>query len=191
MDIRTITRAICSHFLQQYHYLGSKGFRQSRIYGLYDNDELVGVCVFHGISAPETAVGAFGLNRNDQSLLYELGRLAIHPRLNGGNHTSWFVSRCLRDMRKNGARAVISYADSGAGHLGSIYRALNAFYCGTTAPKADFYVNGVKQERGKTRGVDGGEWKPRSVKHRYVWVYDRSLTLKWPIVSCNWEGIKR
>jgi hypothetical protein len=177
-------------FLSKYHYLGSKPFRKSYIYGLYDG-ELVGVCVFHLISAPETAVGAFGLSRNDQTGLYELGRLAVHPSLNGGNNTSWFVSRSIKQLRKDTkVRAIISYADSSAGHIGSIYRACNALYCGMTSPKKDYYVNGKIQERGKTKGV-GGEWKPRPRKHRYVWLFDPTLHLKWKVESCNYKGVSK
>ena len=36
----------------------------------------------------------------------------------------------------------------------------------------------VLQTRGKTVGVDG-EWRPRTQKHRYMIVYDKSLSVKW------------
>lgn len=178
-------------FLWNYHYLGKKPFRHSYIYGLYEDNALLGICVFHLVSAPETCVGAFGLQRNNQRGIYELGRLAMHPSLNGGNNTSWFVSRAIKQLRKEtDVRAIISYADSSAGHIGSIYRACNALYCGMTSPKKDFYVGGKIQERGKTKGVDG-EWKPRPRKHRYVWLFDPTLNLKWKVESCNYNGISK
>jgi len=189
--ISFITKNEAKQFLSQYHYLGTKPFRHSFIYGMYNNTELVGVCVFHKVSAPETCVGAFGLQRNEQDGIWELGRLAMHPSLNGGNHTSWFVSRAIKQLCKDtSVRAIISYADSSAGHLGSIYRACNALYCGVTNQKNDFYVNGKIQERGKTKGVVG-EWKPRPQKHRYIWVFDPTLVLKWKVVSCNIEGLPK
>lgn len=187
----SVDKSHAKSFLSQYHYLGNKPFRSSFIYGLYESDTLLGVCVFHGVSAPETCVGAFGLSRTDQHGIWELGRLAMHPTLNGGNYTSWFVSRAIKHLRKDvEVRAVISYADSSAGHIGSIYRACNAFYCGMSNPKKDFYVNGKIQERGKTKGVVG-EWKPRPQKHRYVWIFDNTLILIWKVESCNWKGIKK
>lgn len=158
---------------------------------IYDNDILAGVCVFHGISAPETAVGAFGLKRMDQEGLWELGRLAMHPYLNGGNYTSWFVSRAIKQLcRDIKVRAIISYADSSAGHMGSIYRACNALYCGMSSPKKDFYINDKIQERGKTHGVEG-EWEVRPQKHRYVWLFDPALNLHWNVVSCNESGLPK
>jgi hypothetical protein len=189
--IISINHKDTKEFLAKYHYLGTKGFRSSIIYGLYDTDILFGVCVFHGVSVPETVVGAFGLPRTDQHGFYELGRLAMHPTLNGGNHTSWFVSRAIKQLRRDtGVSAIISYADSSAGHIGSIYRACNALYCGMSAPKKDYYVDGKIKERGVVKNV-GGEWKPRPQKHRYVWVFDKTLTLKWKVESCNWDGIKK
>ena len=190
--ISKIGKSVASAFLKKYHYLGSKGFRCSFIYGLYLGETLLGVCVFHGVSAPETCVGAFGLARNEQEGILELGRLAMHPILNGGNYTSWFVSRALKQLCKDTkVRAIISYADSSAGHIGSIYRACNALYCGMSSLKRDFYINGKIQERGKTKDVVGGEWRDRPQKHRYVWIFDKTLELKWPIISCNEIGLPK
>lgn len=195
MNISTVQKPIAKSFLSAYHYLGNKGFRSSFIYGIFDNDTLMGVCVFHGISAPETVVGAFGLNRSDQEGFYELGRLAMHPSLNGGNHTSWFVSKAIKQLRKDtNVRAIISYADSSAGHVGSIYRACNALYCGTATPKFDYVTpDGKVKERFKpdekgTAHLYEKRW--RGIKHRYVWIFDPSLSLKWEVESCNWNGIK-
>ena len=197
MYLQVITEKMAKSFLSKYHYLGKKPFRQSFIYGLikpemgFGEDPLLGVCVFHMVSAPETCVGAFGLNRDEQGGIWELGRLAMHPSLNGGNHTSWFVSRAIKQLCKDtNVRAIISYADSSAGHVGSIYRACNSLYCGTSEPKNDFYVKGKIQERGKTKGVEG-EWKPRPIKHRYVWIFDQKLNLKWAVVSCNSKGLPK
>ena len=190
LSINIIDFKPAREFITNYHYLHNKPFRHSIIYGLFDKKELIGVCVFHGISVPEIAVGAFGLTRTDQKGLWELGRLVIHPEYNGGNYTSWFVSRCLKLLQKKLlVRAILSYADASAGHLGSIYRACNALYCGVTAPKNDYYINGKIRERGVVSGL--GEWKPRPQKHRYVWIFDPLLSLQWKVVSCNKNGLPK
>lgn len=190
--VEKIPISISKLFLTKYHYLGKKPFRHSHVYGMTSETDLLGVCVFHGISVPETCVGAFGVPRNDQHGMWELGRLAMHTSMNGGNHTSWFVSRAIKQLCKDTeVRAIISYADSSAGHIGSIYRACNALYCGMSAPKKDFYINGKLQERGKTKNVVGGEWRDRPQKHRYIWLFDPTLNLKWPIVSCNESGLPK
>jgi len=76
--------------LNTFHYLKdeSKDFKVSPYsYDLYRNsvtDVLhVGGClgcvIFAGLPVPEIAVGAFGLQRNEQEGLYELSRLCVHP----------------------------------------------------------------------------------------------------------------
>ena len=173
--------------LYTYHYLKdeSKDFKSGFNYGLYRKsftDILrvggsLGACIFTGLPVPEIAVGAFGLERNQQEGIYELSRLCIHPDLQKEeyNITSWFVSRCIRRFRKDATvRAILSYADSNH-HSGTIYRACNFKYYGLTDPKKDFYyADGTKHSRGSIRGIDG-EWRNRSRKHRYLMVFEKEL----------------
>jgi len=179
--------------LYTHHYLKdeSKDFKSGFNYGLYRNtftDILniggcLGTCIFTGLPVPEIAVGAFGLERNQQEGIYELSRLCIHPDIQKEeyNITSWFVSRCIRRFRKDATvRAILSYADSSK-HTGVIYRACNFQYYGMTSPKKDFYyADGTKHSRGKVKGAEG-EWKERTRKHRYLMIFDKELEkkLKW------------
>lgn len=143
--IDTIDYAIANDFLQRHHYLSgkSKGFLGKIYYGLFsENYEIVGVCVFAGVSAIETLIGAFdGFNKkSSQQGFWELTRLAMDDNKKEKNLTSWFVSRCIRKLRcSEDVRAIISYADSDY-HHGYIYQATNFKYYGLTAPKNDFYV---------------------------------------------------
>jgi hypothetical protein len=177
--------------LLTYHYLKdfSKGYRSGYNYGLFRKNDfcplkiggLLGVCIFTGLPVPEIAKGAFGLERNEQQGLFELSRLCIEPVTQSQeyNITSWFVSRAIRQLRKDTeVKAIISYADSDH-HSGTIYRACNFKYAGLTDAKKDFYfADGTKHSRGKVKGIEG-EWKERSRKHRYVMVFDSSLKLLW------------
>ena len=119
----------------------------------------------------------------EQRGFWELGRFALDNEHHGRNMASWFLSRCIKQLRKDTqVRALISYADSEI-HNGGLYAAVNFKYYGLTAPKKDFWVkldDGTykKQSRGGTKGVDG-EWRPRSRKHRYLLVFDKSLTVQW------------
>ena len=183
--------------LYTYHYLKdeSKDFKSGFNYGLYRRSftdilrigSCLGACVFTGLPVPEIAVGAFGLERNQQEGIYELSRLCIHPDLQKEeyNITSWFVSRCIRRFRKDATvRAILSYADSNH-HAGTIYRACNFKYYGLTDPKKDFYyADGTKHSRGSVSGIDG-EWRDRSRKHRYLMVFQKELKerLAWKEVK--------
>lgn len=184
--INRINKEECSKILLKHHYLKdiSKGFKSGINYGLFNLDVLVGVCIFTGFPVPELAKGCFGLNRDEQDGLYELSRLCILPETQRDEHniTSWFVSRCLKKLKKeHNARAVLSYADCDF-HSGIIYKACNFKYYGKTAQKKDFWIlkNGKyqKHSRGKVKGLEG-EWRPRSQKHRYLIIYDKTLKTKW------------
>ena len=189
--IDRVNKSDAADLLLRFHYLKdiSKTFKSGYNYGLYKNNEfcplniggIQGVCIFTGLPVPEIAKGAFGLERNEQQGLFELSRLCIHPNTQQEeyNITSWFVSRAIKQLRKDTkVRAIISYADS-EHHGGTIYRACNFRYCGLSDPKKDFYFSdGTKHSRGKIGDAEG-EWRDRSRKHRYVMVFDKSLELLW------------
>ena len=175
------------NLLYTHHYLKdeSKDFKSGFNYGLFRRSftdilnlgGCLGTCVFTGLPVPEIAVGAFGLERNQQEGLFELSRLCIDPKVQKEeyNITSWFVSRCIRRFKKDArVRAILSYADANH-HTGTIYRACNFTYYGLTDPKKDFYyADGTKHSRGSIKGQEG-EWKERSRKHRYLMIFDKDL----------------
>ena len=175
------------NLLYTHHYLKdeSKDFKSGFNYGLFRRSftdilnlgGCLGTCVFTGLPVPEIAVGAFGLERNQQEGLFELSRLCIDPKVQKEeyNITSWFVSRCIRRFKKDArVRAILSYADANH-HTGTIYRACNFTYYGLTDPKKDFYYSdGTKHSRGSIKGQEG-EWKERSRKHRYLMIFDKDL----------------
>lgn len=188
--IKNASKKEADCILLQYHYLKdiSYGYRSGHIYGLYKHkspEEILGVAVYTNISVPELAKGAFGLNRNEQEGLFELSRLCIRPDIQEKeyNITSWFLSRTIKKLKSNTkVRAIISYADSNF-HRGTIYAACNFKYYGLTAPKKDFWVklpDGTykKQSRGKVKNLEG-EWRPRTRKHRFLLVFDKTLNVQW------------
>lgn len=185
--IKKVDKKEIKEILYTYHYLKdeSKDFKSGYNYGLFFEDKCVGACVFTKIPVPEIAVGAFGLKREEQDGLYELSRLCIHPEIQEKeyNITSWFVSRCIRNFRKEvSPRCILSYADSSR-HTGVIYRALNFKYYGLTKPKKDFYYeDGTKHSRGSVKGMKG-EWRERTRKHRFLLVFDKSLNVLWDEVK--------
>ena len=182
ISIKKVTKNQAREMITKFHYLKDKGFRYKFAYGLYENDEIIGVAVYHGPSAPETIVGAFGLQRTDQDGFWELGRMVLKKDKNGANYGSMLIGRSIKMLRKEtDVRALITYAES-TRHYGALYQATNFIYCGLSSPKKDFYLaNGKKQERGITKGVEG-EWRPRPQKHRYIMVFDKKLNLKWGIL---------
>ena len=188
-DIIKVNKQEAKRILDEYHYLTgiSKGFRSGYNYGLYDKKEkeVVGVIIFTNFPVPELGKGMLGLERNDQEGLFELSRLCLIPRVQKEEHNlaSWFVSKAIKELKKDTpVRVILSYADSKY-HKGTVYRACNFRYYGLTDPKKDFYrklEDGtfVKQSRGKTKGVEG-KWVDRTRKHRFLLVFDKKLVVKW------------
>lgn len=186
-SIRLVSKADATYILTTFHYLKdiSKGFKSGYNYGLFMHDNLVGVCIFTGFPVPELAKGMLGLDRSDQKGLFELSRLCIHPLIQTAEHNlaSWFVSRAIRQFRKDtDVRVILSYADADF-HKGTVYSACNFDYYGLTETKKDFWIRQqdgsfVKHSRGSVKGLDG-EWRNRSRKHRYVMVFDKTLKVLW------------
>ena len=184
-NIKKINKKECKSILEEYHYLSkiNKGFRSGYNFGLFKSDRLVGVCIFHSPSVPETVKGGFGLKRYQQDSIFELGRLCILPIVTQKNILSWFVSRSIKLLRKETkVRAILSYADSNF-HTGYIYQATNFNYYGLTDKKKDFWFENedgtfTKHQRGPVKGFKG-EWRPRTQKHRYLLIYDQTLVCEW------------
>jgi len=185
--IGLISKKEAASILLEYHYLKdiSRGFKSGINYGLFLGKELVGVCIYTGFPVPELVKGMFGLDRTDQNGFYELSRLCLLPDVQRSEHNlaSWFVSRTIRDMKKNHApRCILSYADSSF-HEGIVYKACNFKYYGLSDLKKDFWIKQedgsyIKHTRGKVKVLEG-EWRPRTQKHRYVMCFDKSLNMKW------------
>jgi len=162
--------------------------------GLYKEGQLVGVAIWTGLSVPETAKGAFGLDRNDQAGIFELSRLVLEPSVQEKEHNlaGWFLSRAEKYLKKSEpVRALITYADDDH-HCGVVYAATNWTYHGLTEPKKDFWFANedgtfTKHSRGKVAGAKG-EWRPRSRKHRFTKVFDDKMQTFWPIQK--WENSK-
>lgn len=186
-DIQLIDKKKCASILLKYHYLKdhSKGFKTGFNFGLFKNDELVGVIIFTGFPVPELAKGMLGLERNQQDGLFELSRLCITPEIQEYEHNiaSWFVSRAIKQLTKlTKVRIILSYADSQF-HNGIVYRACNFDYYGLSEAKKDFWIKQpdgsyIKHSRGKIKGLDG-EWRDRSRKHRFVINFDKTLKILW------------
>jgi hypothetical protein len=185
-SIKLISKKEVGELLSRFHYLSKQGFgfRSGFNFGLFIEDKLIGVAIFHNITGKGTALACFGLKPGEQEGLYELGRLALDPNEYERNLTSWFLSKSIKLLIKTvNVRAILSYADS-IFHVGYIYQATNFEYYGLTAQQIDFWElkdDGTykRVQRGKVRGLRG-EYRKRPRKHRYLLIYDKNLKCNWP-----------
>jgi GNAT superfamily N-acetyltransferase len=178
LTVEPITYSNAYELVNAFHYLGSKRFMGQYVFGLIQDLTVIGAVVYSPLSVPNSATSAFGLPRGNYPDLLEMSRLVLEPELNGKNYGSMLVGRSLRLLKQQGIRAVISYADSSR-HNGAIYQACNFGYYGLTALKSDFFLaDGTQISRGKVKGLDG-QWRPRTRKHRYLYLLDKRLQPIW------------
>ena len=165
-------------YIITHHYSHGCHNAPSPCYGLFDNEELIGVLMFATPCSENVRASVFGEeHKHCVTELHRLHILDVTPK----NTESWFISRCLNLLLKDkpSIRGVISFSDLTEGHSGVIYKATNAFRCGQTG-KATFYLdengrlrhprqNGVNisKEMAASRG-----WQPiqRGAKNRYIYI---------------------
>lgn len=128
-------------------------------FGLYDTDELVGVCTFGCPPSKDLCIGVCG--RDFKNDVLELNRLFLVK--NTKNLASYFVSRCLSKLPK--PKIVVSYADTSANHHGYIYQATNFIYTGLSAKRKEV----ASEFHGRTVKWDAEKAVERPRKHRYVY----------------------
>lgn len=104
--------------LSKYHYLANAG-RGGLAYGAYLGEELIGVCIFSPLVRQNIRTGSY-----ESKECRELSRLCIHPKYQKKNFTSWFVSRCIKQLDPK-YKLIISYCDTTFNHDGATYKACN------------------------------------------------------------------
>lgn len=122
-------------FLDTYHYIG-KG-RGGHVFGAYLHDKLIACAVFSRQLRQNTA--QFYDKLPDD--VYELSRYCIHPCYHKKNFASWMISRLLPKFK---GKFIISYADTTAGHVGTIYKAVG-FQQHHIVPADYWYVSPEKR----------------------------------------------
>jgi hypothetical protein len=126
----TVRRAIVEG-----HYSGVMPDACQEIYGAFlPNGVLVGV-VLYGPGGSDKVLASILPGTTNQTGR-ELIRLWLHPNLQR-NTASWLVSRTLK-MLPPEVSLIVSFADSGQGHYGYVYQALNFSYLGMTNPGTRF-----------------------------------------------------
>lgn len=137
-EVHPIKRAMAKRFVEEHHYSGSF-CGESWSFGLFRDGVLAGAAVFGEPQHPAVLTKTFPGRAADVT---QLGRFVLIDDVEE-NGESWFLAPCLRALRRDGVRGVVSFSDphprrtlAGAvvmpGHVGAIYQASSAVYCGRT-----------------------------------------------------------
>jgi hypothetical protein len=114
--ITPISLADARAFMAAHHYIGTTPINCRDYFGGYSGGELVAVACYGHCHVPRLA-GTF----------VELRRLAASPKME--RSLSSFLADTMREMKRRGAKALVTWADPAAGHHGGIYQATNWIYC--------------------------------------------------------------
>ena len=204
MEVRRVARSDCAPFILERHY-AKRWPSITYAFGLFREERMVGVVTY---GTPPSAPLRRGVAGDEfKSYVIELNRLCLLH--NQKNEASYLVSRSLKRLPDS---IVVSFADPDQGHVGYVYQACNFIYCGLSAKRTDWKVEGLEHLHGQTiadefRGTkdrakamrekygDRFYLKPRPRKHRYVYfVGSKSFrkrarnALRYPICSYPKKG---
>ena len=180
MIVKKIEREQTKYFILNIHY-AHRMPSISYAYGLFDGEELIGVCTFGKPPSSSLQKGICG--EQYANIVWELNRLVL--KYNRPNEASYFVSRCLKMLPK--PMIVVSFADTEQNHDGIVYQACNFKYTGLSAKRTDWKIRGKEHLHGQTIADEFRGHKNRSQlmrekygsdfylmdrprKHRYIYV---------------------
>jgi hypothetical protein len=199
-DIKRIDCKTAKEYIIKNHYSHGCHNGPSPCYGLFDNGNLIGVLMFATPCSEAVRASVFGSEHKDWvTELHRLHILDVTPR----NTESWFISRCLKLLKKDKPKikAVLSFADSTEGHEGTIYKATNAYFIGTTG-RATFYRDSSGRLRHpRQSGVNisketakefGWTAEKRGAKNRYLFLLPESKVEKKHLIKmCKYALIDK
>ena len=133
MEVKQITRADTKPWILDKHY-ARRMPSVSFAYGLFDNDDLVGIITYGSPASPSLCKGVCG--EEFRSRVIELNRLVIERGI-----PSYLIGQSLKKLPK--PKIVVSYADTAWTHVGYVYQASNWLFTGTTKPRTDMLAGDV------------------------------------------------
>jgi hypothetical protein len=194
MNIGPVTTNDVREFSRRYHYMASTtGNAYSWRWGLWSGPELHGV-VAYNLPTISTCESVFG--KEHSAHVWHMCRLIAADR-SPRNTESRLIGLSLQEIQRNhpDVWAVITYADTTVGHIGTIYQATNAHYIGVGG-KTNYYLDQDGRRRvlyqdGKTTDYIAAGWTRHqgTGKHRYLYILgsktqrrQRRELLRYPIL---------
>lgn len=135
---------IAKSFLNKYHYAGY-GRPASILFEARINEATIAIAKFTPVIRQEVAT-SLGLLPKD---VLELDRLCVHPEYQVKNLVSKFLSKVIKELQTHSnAKYLVSFADTGQGHSGTVYRASNWREIGVSA-SSYYYIDKLGRRMNK------------------------------------------
>jgi hypothetical protein len=174
--IEPVPNSMANAMVVEGHYLHRKAPAMFS-FGLFDGEQMIGCIIYGKPASPSLCVGVCG--HDESGNVIELTRLWIQdgtPK----NTESFLIGNSLK-MLPDSYDIVVSYAEIGAGHVGTVYQATNWIYTGLSDKHVEWKLDGkagkhsrhLFDEHGGIEGAkrfygDRLERHERGRKHRYV-----------------------
>jgi len=171
-------KKLADDFILNIHYAKRKP-SISYVYGLYEKEELIGICSYGSPASPALCKGIAG--EHNKSKVIELNRLVL--KYNRKNEASYLVGQSLKLLPK--PKIVVSYADTAQNHLGVVYQATNFYFTGTSKPRTD--IAGKDGKHSRHHLGDKSKRVYRSAKHRYVYINANKKEKKQLLNELNYQ----
>lgn len=193
-EVRRIPAKQAKEYIIKNHYSHGCSNAPSPCYGLFElGGGMIGCLMFATPCSENVRRSVFGAEYKDA--VTELHRLHIMD-CTPKNTESWFISKCLKLLLKDkpNIHGVLTFSDTTQGHNGTIYKATNAYRCGSTG-KAWFY----RDETGRLRhprqqGVNitkqealerGWTIERRNAKNRYLYIIGTKAQIRFFTKRCK------
>ncbi len=182
--VSVISHSVAGEFIVANHYLKSMPIGVTS-YGWFVGGKLKGVGV---IGNPSSAGVLKIFGKENRSKVAELRRFCIINSIK--NESSKFLAKLIKKYFQDfeDKTAVVSYADDGVGHSGTIYKATNAVYYGSSCPELVAVLpNGERLTQGMVRNYkgsfpEGTKAELSAGKHKFIYFRDS----KWE-KECLWD----
>lgn len=126
-EVKSIDYQDCKEWFLKKHY-AHRIPSVSYCFGLFDKQELIGVCSFGMPPSSTLAESICGVKFKD--LVLELNRLIVNDNL-PKNSLSFFVSKSINLLPK--PKIIVSFSDLNQSHYGYIYQATNFIFTGESS----------------------------------------------------------
>lgn len=173
LNIYRVEYGVISHLFNAYHYLHKMG-PCSFAFALYDGNRIIGGITYGTPSSAPLRAGICGKEESGNVIeLTRLWTIDAPPK----NAASYLIGNTIKLVDKE---IIVSFADTKAGHVGTVYQATNWIYTGLSAKRTDWTVDGLdvhgqtladKYTAKEIRDKYGDRFKlkERSRKHRYLY----------------------
>jgi hypothetical protein len=179
LKIDWATHEAAKYAVENWHYSQSMPAGKCIKVGSWENGKYIGVVLF-GYGANPNIGNPYGLKQIE---VCELTRVALKKHI---CPVSKIVSLAIKFLKQksSGTKLIVSYADTGQGHLGKIYQAGNWIYEGYFDGESSVIVNGKKLHRRQAYSLYGTTRPKGSInvkssgKHKYLMPLDTETRKK-------------